>query len=244
MENRGFHAKQPHEVAYELSKEVRAQQAAMGAPADRLLRLPDPGGDMGPVWQKLGRPVDAKGYDLSGVKFATGEDLGAPFVEAFQKAAFDNGLPAAAAQSMAKEFAKFIDGQEASENATRSGAIQQSRDALKANWGGNFEANMFIAKQAATALGVTPEQVASLENAVGYDKVMDMFRNIGTKIGEDKYVAGTRPSGSNIMTRDQAVSRLTELKRDDAWQKRLLAGDNETLQTFKGLTTLIAGGNG
>ena len=47
-----------------------------------------------------------------------------------------------------------------------------------------------IAQQAAKALGATPEQVAALESVVGYDKVMEMFRSIGSKIGEDKLFTG------------------------------------------------------
>jgi len=36
-------------------------------------------------------------------------------------------------------------------------------------------------QRAAAALGVPPETVSALESVIGYDKVMEMFRMIGTK---------------------------------------------------------------
>ena len=98
----------------------------------------------------------------------------------------------------------------------------------------------FVAKQAAAKLGVTPEQVAALEQTVGYAKVMEMFRDIGTKIGEAKFVSSTGPTGG-IMTREQAVAKRAELMGDTNWAKRYLDGGAPEAREMNALLVLIAG---
>ena len=123
----------------------------------------------------------------------------------------------------------------------KAAALALERDTLTRSWGPNFETNKFVAAQAARALGVDPATVTALENQVGYAKVMEMFRNIGTKIGEDKFVAGAAPAGNGAFTREQAMERKAELMRDGAWVAKYLAGDNQAGREMTGLNVMISG---
>lgn len=226
LQNRGWVAKPANEVALEAIKAHRSAEKLIGAPADRIIRLPSDANDetgWAGVWQKLGAPVDAKGYDFSTIKNSDGSALDAKLTQSIQEAAAAAKVPLPMAQRMAQAVAKHLEDTNKSSAVETATKLAESQAALRKNWGSNFEVNKVIAQQAAKALGATPEQVSALESVVGYDRVMEMFRTIGSKIGEDKLFTGNGPAG-NIMTKDMAVSRKNDLKADQAWVGRYLAG--------------------
>ncbi len=100
---------------------------------------------------------------------------------------------------------------------------------------------MVVAQAAVRALGVDPTAVAALEKAVGYAKVMDLFRNIGSKIGEDRFVSGGGSNTGNVMTKEQAIAEKAALKRDEAWVSRYLKGGVEEKRQLNALDRIILG---
>jgi hypothetical protein len=137
---------------------------------------------------------------------------------------------------------KHMESEAAAETQTTQTTLAAQRQLLAANWGTNYETNLFIARQAATALGITPEIVQTLENQIGYDKVMEFLRNVGVRIGEDKYISTPGAGGNNkVMTREQAVARVTELKQDKDWVARYLRGDKKEFDEMTALNQMIAG---
>lgn len=242
--NRGLGDKSPAEAFAAAAKAHREAEAFIGAPADQLLRLPKEAGDVDgwkAVWQRLGAPAAPEGYDFSALKRAGDQPVEAALTDALRTAAATANLPVAAAQTVATSVIQALDAQAATQAGERTAALETSRAALKANWGQNYEANQFIAKQAAQALGVAPEAVAALEGVVGYDKVMEMFRVVGTKIGEDKFVTTGGNNSGGVMTQEAAQERLNELKTDKEWTKRFLDGGSAENKEFKALTTLAYG---
>ena len=139
------------------------------------------------------------------------------------------------------EIAKFNAGQAAAQAVETEAALIAAKERLAANWGANAEANLFVAKQAAAKLGVTPEAVAALEKVVGYDQVMSLFHNIGTKIGEDKFVQNPNPAIPGVMSREQAVAQRAELMNDSTFTKRYLDGEAAAFRQMTALNTLIVG---
>jgi hypothetical protein len=130
---------------------------------------------------------------------------------------------------------------ERADAAVSADKVQKEADALKANWGANFNANWVIAENAMKALGVDAETLAALKNTVGGAKAAEMFRQIGTRIGEDKFIMSSVGGGNGIMTKDQAQATLAEKKRDKEWTKKLLAGDVTAKREEDNLTRMIAG---
>ena len=244
--NKGWHTKTAAEVAVEATRSWKEAERFVGMPKDEIVRLPKQPSpeDLGALYTRLGRPADAKGYDLTNVKFKDGTPLDEPFANHVREIAFKHGLPASAGAELAQSLVQFAEAADAADTATSSAALLTEREALKNQWGANMQQNMMIAQNAVRALGLDPAVVNTLEGAVGYSKVMEMFRNIGARIGEDRYIAndqgGTRPNG--VMTANQATARKTELKNDPVWVKKFLDNDVEARREMEALDRLILGG--
>ncbi len=241
--NKGWHEKPVAEAAYEAAKAHRDAEKLIGVPANQLVRLPTDAADeagWSNVWARLGAPKDAKDYDFTPVKNAKGDPIDAKLADVVRAAAAKYHLPKDAAAGLAQEFIKFNDTNSAAATVEEQAKLADEYKALDTNWGANKDANMFVAKKAAQALGVSPETVQALEKQIGYAKVMEMFRAIGSKIGEDKFVTSDRPAGG-VMTREQAQAKLSELKHDTAWANRFLAGDVAAKREMEALTILISG---
>lgn len=248
FQNRGWDKVDAKTAAFNAAKAHREAEKLIGAPADKIIRLPNDPNDA-EAWRgvrlKLGMPQDAKGYadSLKVVKHANGTDLSADEVTTLSERAFKLGLSKSDALTYVSETIKERDASVTTNAAELEGKLAAQKSALAENWGPNFDANMFVAKRTAGALGVTPEQVAALERVIGYDKVMDMFRNIGTKIGEDKFVNSTDMNNGlpRTMTKEQAVDRKASLMADKAWVTAYLAGDAQKKAEMTALNTMIVG---
>lgn len=242
FENRGLDKKPLFDAVLEAAKAHREANKHLGAPADELVRFPkDPNSpEWDKVWQRLGKPSDPKEYDFAGVKLADGTDLPDSIKDALRPALSTAGTPKDKAPEIAKAVVKYLDGIKAADTADATAKLATEREALAVNWGKNVEANMFIAKQGAAKAGVTPEQVAALENSLGYSKTMEVFRMLGEALGEGRFVANGGGSTPGLMTVEQASARISELKGDQAWGNRYLSGDREAAREFDALTRIVA----
>lgn len=242
LQTRGWADKPANEVALAAVKAHREAEKHIGVPVDQILRLPKEASDeagWNNVWQRLGAPDKPEGYDFTGVKFADGTELDESFVGLMRETAAKLHLPKDAATEITRAFTNFLEKSEQSDLAETTAKLAEAKTALQTNWGKNFDANLFVAKNTAAKLGVTPEQVAALEGAVGYDKVMEMFRSIGEKTGEATFVNSLAPNANGVMTKEQAVSRKSELMADHAWVKGYLDGDNAKGREMTALNTII-----
>jgi multidrug efflux pump subunit AcrA (membrane-fusion protein) len=214
----------------------------VGASPEDLLRLPKNPGEEGwnKVWQRLGAPDKPEGYDFSALKFADGKPLDAAFTDTLRSLAAANHIPKDAATAIADGLVKFLDKGDQAEAAETQAKLASQHAALKESWKTDYDAKLFAAKSAARALQVNKEQLDALEKVIGYDGVMQMFLNISTKIGEDKFVQGGDDK-PNLMTKETATARLAALKKDKAWTTRLLAGDVAAQAESHALAVIIAG---
>lgn len=248
MQNRGWHGKSAEDVAVEALRAHREAQTFMGVPESRLIKLPaDQAKDsdgMRAVFQRLGAPKEAKEYDFSAIKSPDGKTLTearAPLDAALRNAFYDANVPKDAAVRLAQAVVKHLDETANAQTAERTASIQEAKTALAKNWGKNFEANKFIASQAAQKLGITPDAVEAMEKNIGYDKVMDAFLQIGLKTGEARYVAGENPANGTVMSQEQAKARLAEMEGDMEFGKRLFAGDAAATREHQAILTMLFG---
>lgn len=246
FQNRGTDKGDAKAAALAASRAHREAEKLIGAPAAELIRLPkDPNDTAGwtTVRERLGVPKDANGYAdaFKVIKHADGSDLKAEEVAAWGKKAHTLGLRPSDALTFVNESIKESEAAKAAGTVEEQGKLAAQKTALATNWGTNFDANMFVAKQTAGVLGVTPEQVAALESVVGYDKVMEMFRNIGSKIGEDRFVLNPANPSTGAMTKEQAVERKAALMADQVWTAAYLAGDTTKRAEMRALNVMIVG---
>lgn len=244
LQTRGLDKKTPIEAVFETSKAHREATKLIGAPENEIIRLPkDPAApEWKNIWNRLGTPLDAKDYDFSAIKRSGDKPMDEALATTIRAAAHQGNLPKASAELVATAIAKHLDSIDATNAAVKAENLIKEKATLKSNWGANEAANMVVARAAATALGVDPGTVAALEGAIGYAKTMEMFRLIGTKIGEDRFVTSSgSPAAGGAMTRDQAVAEKNALKNDTAWVKRYLAGGREEKMKMDALDRIIHG---
>lgn len=236
-QNKGYDITDPVKVATELTKAHREAEKLIGAPAAQLLRLPvDPIKEpdaMKQVWQRLGTPQEAKEYDFPALKDKDGKVTDAALDSILRENLFKANAPKQMGADIAAALAKHIRDTDTAAEAEIAATLQTERDTLAKNWGTQFAANKVVAQNAAAALGMKPEEVDALENVVGYARTMEMLRQIGTKIGEDKFIRAGDNAGA--MSADQANAKIAELKSDQAWVKRYLAGEKSAINEMTNL---------
>lgn len=244
LQSHGWDKKTAKDAAFDAIKSYREAEKRLGAPPDSLLRLPKDPND--PAWnsvyQRLGAGGEAKDYDLSGVKFSDDSALDDGFIAALQPALLAANVRKDKAPEIVRAVVKYMEDAEKADAAVSADAVQKEADALKANWGANFNANWVVAENAMKALGVTDEEAKALKNTIGGARAAEMFRKIGAQIGEDRFITNAVGGGGNgIMTKEQAQAKLSELKRDQAWVTKLLSGDVVAKREEENLTRMIAG---
>lgn len=252
LQNRGLDKKSPDEAAFETykahSEATQMISRLSGTPdKDRIIIQPKPDAteaERNAFYQKLGRPADPKDYDFAGLKFPDGDEVDDSLIQVFRQGAFKANLSKEAATTFAKDVLEYIGKAADTETAEATARIASESAELQRNWGGNFEANKFIAQQGALKLGIAPEAVQAMEKAVGYKAVMEGFLKAGIAFGEDRFVANRAPNMQGVMTREQAGARLKELKAEtgpDSWGARVMRGDVKAKQEFEALTAMMAG---
>jgi len=245
LQNKGWDKLDPKAAIAASVKSYREAEKHFGVPPERILRAPKDANDaeaMAKIKSALGVPDSPDKYDFSAIKFKDGSTMDEASVQSVRKLASDLGLPTTAAQQLASWMAQQQDAMAEEETAEYTAKLATEKDTLTKNWGSNANANLVIAQNAAKALGVTAEDMATLEKSVGYARVMEMFRSIGARIGEDRFVVNDVGGGRReVMTRDGAAAQLQSLKNDSAWVTRLMNGDIKAMREYNDLTTIMAG---
>ena len=242
-QNKGYDLSDPAKVAIEATKGQLEAVRFLGVPPNQLLRLP---GDINDeagwtnVWQRLGAPKTKEEYDFTPVKFSDGSELDTGFADFMREKAYEMHLPTHSAVALSKAFVGFMESADQRETEQRSSRLVEEKAQLTKDWGNDYEFNRQTAVQGAQKLRVSAEDVAALENVVGYARVMEMFRKVGAGTNEDAYVSG-KQGGEFMTTAQTAQTRLNELMANPAWGQKLSHGDPDTRREFDSLTRLISG---
>ena len=247
-QNRNFDITDPAKVAIAATKAWRdseaAAQALHGVPAERLLKLPQPGDEAGTkaFHQKLGAPVDVAGYDFSGVKLPDNSAVDAavtgPLAATFHKL----GISKDAASEIVRTVVGVAAGLDAADAAELTAAGQAEAQKLQANWGQNYATNRVVAQQAAAKLGITEAELNLMDGQLGHARVMEMFRQIGAQMGEATFQSGGAGGTPGVMTQEQAVARIADLKKDTDWVKKYMTGDTAAQREMANLQRIKLGG--
>lgn len=227
LQNRGWADKPADQVALEAIKAHREASSALGKfgatdPA-RIAVLPDPAKpeEGAAFWEKMGRPKDVTGYDLSAAKFADGK---APteFLSAFAAKALELNLPKGTAEALAGfVVADMEKGVTSTADAARLAGSREAL-ALEANWGTNTAEFKMLAQKGAAAVGWDQATFEGLQAnpAVGYAKTMELMRQLGQMSSEGRFV-GSQLGGSQpgVMTATEAAAKKGDLIGNPEWLK-------------------------
>lgn len=190
-----------------------------GVPEDRLLRLPEKmeGDEARSVFQRLGAPKEAKGYELP-----TNETTDKGFNDWAQNTFYDMNITKSQGQGLANKFNEYV----AAQTKAQSEAAQVNRSnqdqALRKEWGGNYEKNVEIAKQGVKILGLDSKTLDLMETIQGRDQLFKTLHKIGVGVGESTFVDGQQAS---VETPEQAETKIKELMNDKKFAKRMSKGE-------------------
>lgn len=239
------HLNDPAALAAAVTNSFLETQKFLGVPKEQLARIPlkpDDEAGWNELHKRLGKPDKAEDYVL---KTADGKDLDAGLATALRAAAFKTHLPKDAAATLAAEMAKVDVARQTAAQAEYDVKIAAERTALATNWGANAAVNKEMAKAGVKALGFDADMVDALEKVVGYSKLMEVFRGVGTKTSEGQFHLAPKGQGAaqgGPMSVDQAKARKAELFADKDWAAKCDRGGVAENRELLALTTIIANG--
>jgi hypothetical protein len=221
----------------------RNLEKLIGAPKERVLKLPekpdDPG--WGEVWGKLGRPDKPEAYELP-----IPEGHGDPeFAKGIAEVMHKHGVPKGAAHALAEFNNNYVKNLIETHQREQQQKSAAELSQLKSEWGAKFNENAELSKRAAREFGVSAEQAQALEGALGTAGMLKLFNSIGSRLAEPKpfEAGGSGDGGSGFgLTPEAAKARIGQLRNDRDWAAKYLAGDVHARQEMERLTRVAAGG--
>lgn len=212
-------------TAEDLAVSYQNLEKKMGAPEDRLLRLPEKmdGPEGRAIWERLGAPKDAKEYGLPRVE--NGDNSFADFAEtAFHKI----GIPKSQAVELAKSYNEYGANLFKAQSEARTRAITQGDEALKKEWGAQYETNVGIVKQGVKILGLDAKTLDLMEMGLGREALYKNLQKIGVSVGESPFVSGGGSApGAGQESVESAQEKIKNLQADKKFGKKLGRGDVE-----------------
>ena len=246
LQNRGLQGKSAEEALNNLVNAQRNAEKRLGVPADRLITLPqDPTseGAMDPVWNALGRPEEAAGYELDPGDTALTQSFAETLSGTFHGAGLSKEQGEAVYAAVEKFLGDQYDADQEQTQTERAAGIQGLQD----KWGDTFELNIALAKEAAQASGASKEEIDALAEAFGENgdaKVIEFFNRLGQKRGvETSFISGDNTLlGLGATTPEAARARIQEMKADAKIAKDILGNnpDNVNVKKYRALLTLAA----
>ncbi len=132
-QNKGYDITSPKALAAKLTEQYRGLEKHVGAPPDQILRMPKadaPATEIAAFRQRLGAPAEAKDYDFSSIKDATGQPLAQPLADALRASFHSQGIPKMAAPAIAADVVKALDGIKSTQNTLTSAKLTEERATL------------------------------------------------------------------------------------------------------------------
>jgi hypothetical protein len=240
LQNKGWDKLDAGSAAAAAAKAHFEAQKLLGGPADQLIRLPKDAKDVAgwnALHQRLGKPSDPKQYDFTDVKFADGTAIDETYADVIRKAAWENNITQDAAtgfaQAMVAHGEQTMNNQALEANTRKEEQIAN----IHKSWGPNFNQNNLTAMEGANRVGISQEDYNKAADAIGWDKMAQLFLKIGLGTREDTFHEGNRVTTPTV---EAAVARRNELMQDKDWVRRVSRGDSEAIAEKRRLDTQIA----
>lgn len=223
-------------------KAWKSAESKLGIPADQVLRLPaltDAEGVKG-VFQKLGVPADAAGYDFSTVKKPDGSAPDDALIGFLREQAAKHNLTKDGAAGLAAALVGRDAALAAEAASAKALKVAADKEALNTAWQGKADVNTFLAQRAAAMIGLDAETLNAVAEAVGYGKVMTGFLQMAAKMGEATLEGGGGSPPGGKLTVEQARARLADIKAgaDKEFSARYFKGDKAAVDEMRNLTAI------
>jgi hypothetical protein len=186
-------------------------------------------------FKAIGRPDEAAGYEL---ETPEGVGLNEPMIDALRDEAFNLGVPKAMYEGLGKALIDFQLGEQL--------AHVEKQEGLGRKWEGeqdDLALSRRLMNAGAKALGLSKDDITemdlSLQN-MGRDRLYEMLKKVGTVSQEDVFLQPG--AGENLfgVTGPEAQKQLDALNKDEAWRKKISAGDATAIAQRDRLIKAIA----
>ena len=226
LQNRGIDKLSSDAALAEVIKGHRSLEKHMGVPADRLLRLPErmEGADADAIYDRLGRPADAKDYKVT---VPEGMEAASPEFVDWAKSAFHKiGLSAAQGEALTNSWNEFMAAQATAAVADVTAQVQDATQKLQKEWGAAYEQNRAVGTRARVALELSDQDVDAISSSLGIERTVKLFHKIGSKIMEDTFQApDTKTNPDRMLTPTEARTEINRLQGDKEFRQKLISGD-------------------
>jgi hypothetical protein len=169
--------------------------------------------EWGEFFKKLGRPDDPTAYDLAGPeKPPTGYNYPKALETDFRKWAHENGLNGKQTKAMWGKIVERTVKHHNDTTGTLGAQRQKDMDALKTDWGANYNGREELAKKAFRALNrAAGKDHAMPEELLQNPRFLRAFAHIGEMANEDRLGEG-KGSPGGTMSATEAISRIAEIQ--------------------------------
>lgn len=227
IKNKGWADKDPAQAMLRTVDSYRNLEKFAGG-AKNLVEIPGEDADddaRNQFYSKLGRPDSAENY---GIELPDGGDK--EMHGWFQETAHKYGLTVEQAKGVFGDYQEMagarIEGMEA---ATREQGEADIK-ALKSEWGQGYEGKIDAGQRAVAALGYEEAELTTLENKLGTAEMLKLFARMGDKMGEESFAGGPRSNNAGFgLTPADAKAQLADLKLDEGFMSKYLAGDKDAV---------------
>lgn len=216
-------------------KALKDTKSYVGMDKNELIRVPKPDKDgnvdYSDVFKALGRPEDATGYGLPDTEFA----------KAIAPELHKLGIT----KKQAEALTTFLDSY--NENAGKAAQdaftakLQEQKKSLEKEWGANYgayeQSTAEYIRNLARETGMTQEDFAVLEGALGFDKAMKMFFAMSGKENGIRTLSGYN---GNQETPEIAAMKIKELNADKEFVAKLGKQDPKAVEEMKRLVAIAA----
>jgi hypothetical protein len=174
----------------------------------------------GSIWQKLGRPKEAKEYSVQGVDLAPGIEVNEDELRAL-------GTKIGLTKAQYRELAKVVAG----EKGAALQAVKQNQAALKKELGAAYDERLGAAAAAARKLGAPEAMVKAIkEGALPLEQAKVWIAVAKAIGGEGAQVGGQGAGGGGGLTPAEAKARAAEIRqRPEYWDRSKNPGLHDTL---------------
>lgn len=210
-----------------------------GVPQERLLTLPEKADapEWGSVYERLGKPAKKEDYKIGG---KSGQDT--EFANWAKEVFHGANLSTKQAETISAKWEEFGSAVSEKQAQAFNQKMEQEVLSLKKEWGQAYDQQVQAAKQAVSAFGIDEQTVDKLESVLGHQKLMKMFSEIGSKVGEGEFITGKSGNGFNgVMTPAAAKEKIKMLQADKTWGAKYVSGDADARQEFANLHKMAFG---
>jgi hypothetical protein len=170
-------------------------------------------------WGKLGVPEKLDDYKLARpdiVKDAKDYDTG--FEARVRETAHKLRIPPMQTQGLYNDIASYFSEALKADETAKADAVKAEVDAVRKEWGAEFDARLESGKAAAKALGLDEAALGKVTEAFGSNAtVLKLFGKLGELMKEDKLVMGEDGGAPGLNSEAAVREQLNKLQADRAF---------------------------